>query len=344
MTGYSALLAELAVPRLVGSRNHGRVHAALVRELAARGFAVEEHRFPASTDALWGAALWGAVLAWGALVAVPLAALPGTGLLLAGWVLGLEAGLLVLARAASRGIRLTSQALTGVNLVAARPARPVAVWLTAHYDSKGQPISMATRLLAVLLAGVGLAALLGLAVLRLRGASGWEPVWSGLAAPAFLGGLLLSRSRPLDESPGAVDNATALITVFQTLDALPSDAAIGVIFPDAEELGLLGARALVEQRESLFAGTAVVNFDGIDDRGRPIALIHRPGPTSDAVAERLQAIRFRWLPVLVDGRQFARAASECVTILRGDWETTRIVHTPRDAAERLTLEGVREVA
>jgi hypothetical protein len=30
--------------------------------------------------------------------------------------------------------------------------------------------------------------------------------------------------------------------------------------------------------------------------------------------------------------------------MRGDWRTTTIVHTPRDSAERLTLEGVRRVA
>jgi len=30
--------------------------------------------------------------------------------------------------------------------------------------------------------------------------------------------------------------------------------------------------------------------------------------------------------------------------MRGDWGTARIVHTLRDSAERLTLEGVRRVA
>jgi len=33
-----------------------------------------------------------------------------------------------------------------------------------------------------------------------------------------------------------------------------------------------------------------------------------------------------------------------VTIMRGDWGTARVVHTPRDTADRLTLEGSRDVA
>src|ERR1044072_70525 len=37
----------------------------------------------------------------------------------------------------------------GVNLIAARPSSRPIVWLVAHYDSKGQPISMALRLPAV---------------------------------------------------------------------------------------------------------------------------------------------------------------------------------------------------
>jgi len=119
---------------------------------------------------------------------------------------------------------------------------------------------------------------------------------------------------------------------------------VGVILPDAEEYGLVGARALVRERANLFSDTTVVNFDGIDDRGTAIAFIHRPGPAADRVAASLGARRTRWLPVLVDGLVLAGAAREAVTIMRGDWDTARVVHTRRDSAERLTLAGVRMVA
>src|SRR5205823_6654466 len=94
---------------------------------------------------------------------------------------------------------------------------------------------------------------------------------------------------------------------------------------------------------NLLTGTAVINFDGIDDRGRAIALVHRPGPTVEAIGRALGARRARWLPVVVDGLALAPAARECVTIMRGDWRTARVVHTRRDTAERLTLEGIEEV-
>jgi hypothetical protein len=88
----------------------------------------------------------------------------------------------------------------------------------------------------------------------------------------------------------------------------------------------------------------VVNLDGIDDRGSTIALVHRGGPVVDRVAGALGARRARWLPVVVDGAVLGRVAREAVTIMRGDWGTARIVHTPGDAPERLTLVGARAVA
>jgi len=235
-------------------------------------------------------------------------------------------------------------ALEGVNLIGVRPRARVSVWLAAHYDSKGQPLSMATRLAAAALATLGALELLGLVVRALLG-----PLHAGVAdllagAAGVSGILLLAANRVTNRSAGAVDNAAGVVAVLATLDALPPDAGVGVLFPDAEEYGLLGARALVRERANLLGDTCIVNFDGIDDRGVTIALRHRPGPTIERVAAALGARRARWLPVLVDGLVLAAAAREGVTIMRGDWGTATIVHTPRDVAERITLEGVRRVA
>ena len=283
MTDYSALLSELAIPRLVGTPNHRKVRETLTRELAARGFAVAEHAFSGQ----------------------PARALVGT-----------------------------PQAIDGVNLIAQRPAGPSgrpAVWLVAHYDSKGQPISMALRL-----CGAG-ALVAGLAALAIA-----PPLLGGILAAA--GALVLANNRVTDRSPGAVDNATALVAVFMVLDALRPRPDVGVIFPDAEELGLVGAGALVRERPDLLHDAAVVNFDGLDDRGRATAVLHRPGPLGRAVATAVDARAMRWMPVVVDGIVLARAARECVTIMKGGWHTARIVHTPRDTPQRLTLAGARAVA
>jgi Peptidase family M28 len=289
VTDYGALLRELAVPRLVGTPNHGRVRDILKRELTARGFTVEEHAFSGRP---------------------------------------------------SRMLLGTPALVRGVNLIAYRPsARPPvrpSVWLTAHYDSKGQPISMATRLLGAAAVVLGIA---GLLVALAIGAT----LVPGIAL-IVAGGVVLSRNRVTDGSPGAVDNASGVLAALATVDRLPRDAPLGLILPDAEELGLVGARALVRERPDLLHGTAIVNFDGLDDDGRSIVLAHRAGPLARVLAHELGGRSAPWLPVIVDGIELAGLAQECITVMKGGWGTARRVHTPRDTADRLTLAGMRDVA
>jgi hypothetical protein len=240
--------------------------------------------------------------------------------------------------------RLGRAPLEGVNLIAVRPHARVTTWLVAHYDSKGQPLSMATRLAAAALALVGALELLALAVRTLLGPLHMGVLDVVLGAAGVFGVLLLATNRVTDRSAGAVDNGSGVVAALAAADALPAEARVGVLLTDAEEYGLLGARALVRERANLLGDTSVVNFDGLDDRGRTIAFVHRGGPTVDRMVAALGALRARWLPVVVDGLALAGVTREAVTIMRGDWSTARIVHTPRDSAARLTLEGVRQVA
>ncbi|HKW40924.1 MAG TPA: M28 family peptidase [Gemmatimonadales bacterium] len=248
--------------------------------------------------------------------------------------------------------RLGRAPLDGVNLIAVRPRARVGIWLVAHYDSKGQPLSMAARLVSAALVVVGGIELAALGLRSVMGSLHIGLLDACLAAAGLIGLVLLAANRVTDRSAGAVDNASGVVTALAIVDALPADAAVGVIFPDAEEYGLVGARALLRERAHLLAGSAVVNLDGIDDRGSTIALVHRGGPLVDRVVAALGARRVPWLPVIVDGAALGRGrrgrpgrgAREAVTIMRGDWGTARIVHTARDTPERLTLDGVRRVA
>lgn len=284
MTDACALLEEISVSRLVGTRRHAAVREILKRELAARGFVVMEQQFLARPQLpLWGRA-----------------------------------------------------PADAVNLIAVRPRARITTWLVAHYDSKGQAISMATRLLLAAACLVG--CLVAVAALLAGGPA------LVLALPVALASLFVGLGRVAGGSPGAVDNGSGVVTVLATVDALPPDAAVGIVFTDAEEQGLLGARTLVRERANLLADTTVINFDGIDDHGRTIAFVHRGGPIVDEIVRSLGARRARLLPVLVDGLALAPAARECMTIMRGDWGTARVVHTPRDTAGRLTLKGVQLVA
>jgi Peptidase family M28 len=338
---YRALLRELAVPRLVGSPAHDRVREVLKRELAARGFVVLEHQFAMRRTAGPAALIpVGGSLAVAAAGTILLGAVSPARAAVACWLLAAVLCLGVLLLIRGRG----ATPLVGINLIGVRPRARITLWLAAHYDSKGQPLSMMLRIGAVVLAVLGLAGLVGIALVRLVG----EP-WSRvtemlLAAPALIGGLLLLGNRVTNDSPGALDNASGLATVCAILDLLPVDAAVGVLFPDAEEYGLLGAKALMRDRANLFEGAAVLNFDGIDDRGSAICFVHRPGSTVAAIAAALGARCRRFLPVVVDGLAFGRVARECATIMRGDWRTASIVHTPLDVAERLPLEGSGAVA
>jgi Zn-dependent M28 family amino/carboxypeptidase len=119
---------------------------------------------------------------------------------------------------------------------------------------------------------------------------------------------------------------------------------VGVIFTDAEELGLAGARALVRDRPQLLAGTTVINFDGIDDQGPARVLRHKAGPVGGDLARALGTSVRGLFPVIVDGRVLAQAAGECVTVMKGNWRTAAVVHRPSDRPERLTLEGANQVA
>jgi Zn-dependent M28 family amino/carboxypeptidase len=155
---------------------------------------------------------------------------------------------------------------------------------------------------------------------------------------------IVSQNRVNDNSPGALDNATALVAIFMTLDQLPRDATVGVIFPDAEEYGLVGARALAQDRRTLLADANIINLDGLDDTGRATVFMHRAGPVSVALTSALQARRWRWLPVVVDGLALAPVARECITIMKGNWRTMTIVHRPGDTARRVRLDGAALVA
>jgi len=132
------------------------------------------------------------------------------------------------------------------------------------------------------------------------------------------------------------------------MPALPS-GTVTFLFTDVERSTRLlerhpeAYRSAITQHHTILREAVEQNhgavFETVSDA--VYAAFASPG---DAVAAALRARRPRFLPVVVDGWALARATRECATIMRGGWRTIALVHTPRDRAERLTLEGVREVA
>lgn len=329
------LFSRLAIPRATGTEGNQAVRALLVEALVGRGFKVETQEFPAAPDALVAVQLAGAALGAGAFAALLLSQVAVARALTPVLALVVVAGLVIyLQRAATSRPR---RAATGVNLIARKGSALPDAWLVAHYDSKSQPLSMAGRIVTGALAVIGGAGLLVFSAAP-------TPIASALLLPAILGGALLARCRTGNGSPGALDNATALVAVLEIVDRAPA-AKLGVLFPDAEEWGLLGARAAARERPDLFEGRPIINLDGLDDRGTSILFVHRPGPLAARLQARLRGrLARRRLPVFVDGIALAPVSGECVTVMRGNWATARIVHTSRDVPGSLTLSGVKEVA
>lgn len=308
------------------------VREVLTEALQARGFKVETQEFGAAPDSLVAVQLAGALLGGGAFAALLLSQI-WRGLLPV-FALVLVASVVIYLQRASH--KPPARRATGVNLIARKGGGLPAAWLVAHYDSKSQPLSMAGRLVAGGIAVVGAAGILVFA-------SAPSPLGAVWLLPAMLAGALLARCRTENRSPGALDNGSALMAIFEILDREPN-AKVGVLLPDAEEWGLLGAKAAARERPDLFGGRPVINLDGLDDRGTPILFVHRPGAVAERLRTRLRARVARRLPVFVDGIALAEVAGECVTIMKGNWASARIVHTPRDIPGSLTLTGVKDVA
>lgn len=341
------LFQRMAVPRLPGSPAVREVRAAIAEHLMSWGYTVREEPFVTSARRLTAVSLSGAGLGWVTLVLTPLLVLP-----LPGWpvtLVGIGAlGLVALLAVGTAEGYLPSGApqVEAVNLVAEQGSPRL--WLVAHADSKGQRFSLAARVAAVVALVVASAGLLVLLVVRAGAPVAWWSV-APVAVLATMGGAVLSASRPLDTSPGAVDNATGVIAALVAAERLRERGDIGILITDAEELGLEGARAWV--RELRHAGR-FINFDGLDDRGAFRVVRHdRPAAVRSLAVEGVAQECSRILRrrgelvvekrpppgVMVDGSALASVGMAGVTLSRGDWRTLAVLHTPGDVVSRVSL-------
>lgn len=340
------LFERLVAPRLPGTDALERATDAAVEVLGSLGFEVRTEAFDTSARRLTAASVGAAGVGWVALVVAPLLVLP-----LAGWAVGLVAfGGLALVAVAAHGVAqgylpVDAPRVRVRNVIGTRASQPT-LWLVAHLDSKSQRFSLRGRVIAVAATGVGLTALLALLVTRLAGPVSWT-----LALPPVVliaaGAAVLSRGRPGNASPGAVDNASGVLAALAAAEASRSRADVGVLLTSAEELGMEGARAWC--RTNAPRGR-FVNFDGLDGRGSYHVLRHgRAEELARHIARELAAtgvpVRAGPLPpgVLVDGVVLAAHGLAGVTLSRGDWQTLGVVHTARDTPDRVDVVAALEV-
>jgi len=338
------LAAIAALPRPAGGDAERAARAYCAGVLRDADFAVSEHPFEYSTfPGRWGMPLAGVVL---------VAMLAGAGQL--GLRVDARASLLALAFSAALlcglafwlgrwGVLDVRFARSrGVNLTATR-GRP-ALWLVAHLDSKSQPVPIGVRAAGIIASiAIWVLALL-LAIAQLLGAvPRW--LWIPVTVLGVLAAIPVIASTVGARSPGALDDASGVVTVLRAAELLPRDLSIGVLLTSAEELGLAGARAWCREAEP----SRAINVDGVDDAGA-IRVIFT-GRAPHALAAVLgrggdEWPRMRRLPpgALMDGVALADAGWDVLNISKGSWRTVSRIHTVRDDLAHLEGSGAEEVA
>ena len=348
-TLHDAARRILAHHREAGTPEAEQARAAVAEYLTGLGYQVSPQRFRFYPSALLGFPILGAGIGAAALLAFPLLTMPEVpawGALVV-WAVTLLATI-SLATGVAAGWLTMGEAREDANLVAVRSAGPVRRWIVAHLDTKAQGQSMAGRLVAVWVLAAAIAVTGALAVARVWGT---VPLWLGAAGTglAVLAGALAGRGRLRGTSRGARDNGSGVVAALAFAEA-SADEGAGVLITGGEEFGLVGARIFARVQSGL-GGTEVINFDTIDDAGDLFVVSHDARGTAAAltVAAGLGGlglpVRTRRLPlgILVDSLPLARAGARAVTIGRLTWRTLRIIHTPADVPENLSLEAAERV-
>jgi hypothetical protein len=339
----------LAHHREAGTPEAERARGVVADHLTAIGYGVTIQRFRFHPSALLGLPIFGAGIGAAGLLALPLLTLPTVPAVgaLAVWA-AMLAATTCLATGVAAGWLTFGEVREDANLIAVRSEAPIRRWIVAHLDTKAQGQSMAGRLVAVWVLAAAIAGAVALVVARLWGPI---PLWLG-AAGAVLGvaaGALTGSGRLKGTSRGARDNGSGVVAALAFAEE-SSDEETGVLITGAEEFGLVGARVFTRVQGSL-KGIEVVNIDTIDDEGFLFVVSHDPrgAASAAALAARLGslglAVRTRRLPlgILVDSLPLARAGAAAVTVGRLTWRTLRVIHTPADVPDGLSLEAAERV-
>ena len=237
----------------------------------------------------------------------------------------------------------------GVNLEAVRGGTPT-VWVCAHVDSKSQPVPTLLRSSGIVLEVIGYAMTLALAVSTAFGARLDAFLWDFAAVVTLVGAIPVVLSIVGKRSPGALDNASGVVTVISAVRQLSGDQSVGVLLSDGEELGLAGARAWAKTTTQ--RTRTVLNCDGVDDIGGIQVMFsgRRPSRLLDAIARASRASNVRHgvsriIPgVLTDSVAFTDAGMDSVTFSRGTFRSLVRVHTRRDDTTHLAGTGIAETA
>ncbi|MEX1187320.1 MAG: M28 family peptidase [Gemmatimonadaceae bacterium] len=337
-------------PRAAGTEGEARARKFCADYLMRAGFAVTEEEFSYSAlPGTWAVPLFGLLsLTWFAVLGAALDhTVPEQTVRAAMVFLPLLPILFLAARNMMRRPRFMLRRAR--NLIAVRGGAP-RVWLMAHLDSKSQPVPMLVRIGGILLASSAmLLTIVASFIPRVYdlGNAFWVPVT--IAGTA--GSLAVLLSTVGNRSRGALDNASGVAAAMLTAANTPTGTPVGVLLTSAEEVGLAGAWAWVQdqaERHATRHTKYAINFDALDDVGALTCMSDPDNPLAGqlrlAASETGADLRVRKvLPgIMVDSSALSRSDWDAVTISKGNFSTLARIHTPGDSPDRLTGTGVAE--
>jgi hypothetical protein len=235
----------------------------------------------------------------------------------------------------------------GTNLIATKTAAPE-VWLCAHLDTKSQLMPTFIRTAAIIVEAIGFVATFGLAVALALGAHVAAPLWAVAGIVTLVGAICVVLCVVGSRSPGALDNASGVVTVLEAARLMKDERRVAVLLTDAEELALAGARAWSHGQRAIH----VLNCDGVDDDGqihvmytsaRPTRVLHAAKQASRKIGVPHTAGRLA-VGILTDSVAFSDAGMSSVTFSRGTVRSLLRVHSRRDDLGHLRGTGIPETA
>ena len=369
MNSLRDTLSRIAIPRLVGTAGEAEVREYLCAELQHLGLTVEREEFTFSrfnVDVLsrLGIAATAMLLAW-------------SGYLYergSSWLI-LPTLLTTLVMVAITQWHLyfhkfmrVGKLLRSENLIARLPTRNTQyairntqLILMAHYDSKSSSLPVWLRVPMVLgtlvLTGFLCIAFFIIGLLRWFGYDNFSSLWSWLCVVDVVLLLALLCNKTGNNSPGAFDNACGVAAVLETARRLrespPTNVDVWFAFTSAEEFGLCGAVAFLEQRELDKARTYLLNVDtpftpggkisynstfGLPAQKTSASLNHCILASAQAVGVKVKSL-YLPLGVAADHVPFVRHGYQAACIVA----PTLLIHSPQDAPEQVSLEALEKV-
>lgn len=215
-------------------------------------------------------------------------------------------------------------------------------YLIAHYDSKGQSISLIARILLMITASFYLILL----ILYYISASPHQ-FQGGINLQFYIAFaftviilLILAFARTDNSSPGGLDNAGSVGLLIELAGLLKEkdykNLSITILFTGAEELGLLGAFAFLKRHRSELNpdNTYFLNLDGIGIRGCLKQFGKRPTVSVLPAFPMMMGLMMDHLPFEKAG--FHAMSLGCIS--NKTWK----LHTKEDKGDLLEPEGIEE--